>query len=52
MFQDFDKGWPVVTGPYQITRDETQHKYFDLRYEWWADNLDDQTKRFQAWLLQ
>ena len=39
MFQDFEKGWPVVTGPYQITRDETQHKYFDLRYEWWADKI-------------
>ncbi len=35
-FFDPDKGWPVVTGAYQITTDESTHKYFDLRPDWWA----------------
>jgi len=35
-FFDVEKGWPVVTGPYQIVEDVPTHKHFDLRYDWWA----------------
>ena len=35
-FFDPEKGWPVVTGAYQLTEFELQHKKLDLRYDWWA----------------
>jgi peptide/nickel transport system substrate-binding protein len=35
-FFDPEKGWPVSTGAYQTVVFEMQHKYLDLRYEWWA----------------
>jgi peptide/nickel transport system substrate-binding protein len=35
-FYDPEKGWPVVTAPYQIVEDIPTHKHFDLRYDWWA----------------
>jgi peptide/nickel transport system substrate-binding protein len=36
MFFDLDKKWPVYSGPYTVTRMESQVKHLDLRYEWWA----------------
>jgi len=36
MFFDLDKKWPVYSGPYAVTRMESQVKHLDLRYEWWA----------------
>jgi peptide/nickel transport system substrate-binding protein len=36
---DVEKGYPVVSGPYQITRFEPQVKHFDRRYEWWAYDI-------------
>lgn len=36
---DPEKGWPVVTGPYQLTQFELQYKKLDLRYDWWAVEL-------------
>jgi len=36
---DVEKGWPVITGAYQLVAFEPQHKYHDLRYEWWADKI-------------
>jgi peptide/nickel transport system substrate-binding protein len=37
-FANFDvaKGWPVVTGAYQLVLFDSKHKWHDLRYEWWA----------------
>lgn len=35
-FYDPDKDWPVVTGAYKTAAFEVTHKYYDLRYEWWA----------------
>jgi len=35
-FFDVEKGWPVVTGPYKNVEATELHKFFDLRYEWWA----------------
>jgi len=35
-FFDLEKGWPVNTGPYALTRMEPQVKNLDLIYEWWA----------------
>jgi len=36
LFFDLDKKWPVYSGPYSVTRMESQVKHLDLRYEWWA----------------
>lgn len=36
LYFDLDKKWPVYSGPYSITRMESQVKHLDLRYEWWA----------------
>jgi peptide/nickel transport system substrate-binding protein len=36
LFFDLDKKWPVYSGPYTITRMESQVKHLDCRYEWWA----------------
>ncbi len=36
MFFDLDKKWPVYSGPYTVTRMESQVKHLDLRYAWWA----------------
>ena len=36
-FFDPAKGWPVVTGAYQIVESTPQHKIHDRRYDWWAD---------------
>ncbi len=33
---DLEKKWPVNSGPYAVTRMESQVKHLDLRYEWWA----------------
>lgn len=35
-YWDVEKGWPVYTGPYQLTKFEATVKHFDRRYEWWA----------------
>lgn len=36
MYYDLDKMWPVYSGPYTVTRMESQVKHLDLRYSWWA----------------
>ena len=36
LFFDLDKKWPVYSGPYTVTRMESQVKHLDCRYEWWA----------------
>ncbi len=36
LYFDLEKKWPVYSGPYAITRMESQVKNLDLRYEWWA----------------
>ena len=36
LYFDLDKKWPVYSGPYTVTRMESQVKHLDLRYEWWA----------------
>ncbi len=37
-FKHFDiaKGWPVSTGPWQVTNASLQQKVFDRRPSWWA----------------
>jgi peptide/nickel transport system substrate-binding protein len=37
-FKHFDtaKGWPVTTGPWQVTESSLQQKVFDRRPSWWA----------------
>ncbi len=37
-FKHFDtaKGWPVTTGPWQVTELSLQQKVFDRRPSWWA----------------
>lgn len=37
-FKHFDiaKGWPVTTGPWQVTQATPQQKVFDRRAKWWA----------------
>ena len=37
-FKHFDiaKGWPVTTGPWQVTAASPQQKVFDRRASWWA----------------
>jgi peptide/nickel transport system substrate-binding protein len=35
-FYDEDEGWPIGTGPYQLTRTAPDQKVFDLRDTWWA----------------
>jgi len=36
MYYDLENLWPVYSGPYTVTRMESQVKHLDLRYEWWA----------------
>ncbi|MCJ7549037.1 MAG: ABC transporter substrate-binding protein, partial [Anaerolineae bacterium] len=36
MYFDLEKKWPVYSGPYTVSRMESQVKHLDLRYEWWA----------------
>ena len=40
-FKNFDlaKGWPVLTGPYQIAVSEPAQRIWDLRGDWWAKKL-------------
>ena len=40
-FKNFDlaKGWPVLTGPYQIAVSEPAQRIWDLRGDWWATKL-------------
>jgi len=33
---DMAKGWPVVTGPYELALSSKDQTIFDLRKEWWA----------------
>ena len=37
-FTNFDlkKGWPVFTGPYQLSLSTPQQRIWDLRQDWWA----------------
>ncbi len=37
-FKHFDiaKGWPISTGPWQVTQASPQQKVFDRRKTWWA----------------
>jgi peptide/nickel transport system substrate-binding protein len=36
LFYDPNKGWPLVTGPYQIVDWTPQQELMDLRQDWWA----------------
>jgi peptide/nickel transport system substrate-binding protein len=36
---DMAKGWPVVTGPYQLTLSTKDQTIFDLRPDWWAAKI-------------
>ncbi len=31
--------WPVHTGPYKLVRTEENYSEFQLRYEWWANDI-------------
>ncbi len=33
---DVEKGWPITTGPWQVTNASPQQKVFDRRKSWWA----------------
>ncbi|NKB65812.1 MAG: hypothetical protein GKR89_02010 [Candidatus Latescibacteria bacterium] len=33
---DMEKGWPVVSGPYQMALSEPNQRIWDLRRDWWA----------------
>ncbi len=35
-FYDPAKGWPVVTGPYNIVYDTPTQRFYDRRDDWWA----------------
>jgi peptide/nickel transport system substrate-binding protein len=35
-FFDVEKGWPVVTGPYEYTYFTNTQKFLDRRDDWWA----------------
>jgi peptide/nickel transport system substrate-binding protein len=35
-FYDEDEGWPIGTGPYELTHVAADQKVFDLRDSWWA----------------
>ena len=37
---DRDKGWPLSTGPWQVTT-STEQKIFDRRDSWWGDGVSD-----------
>ncbi len=37
---DRDKGWPLSTGPWQVTT-STEQKIFDRRDSWWGDGVAD-----------
>ncbi len=41
VFANFDmsKGWPVITGPYQLALSEPAQRIWDLRPDWWAAQL-------------
>ncbi len=41
-FGDYDreKGWPLSTGPWQVTT-STEQKVFDRRDSWWGENIAD-----------
>ena len=36
---DLQKGWPVLTGPYEIAASEPAQRIWDLRPNWWAKKL-------------
>jgi len=36
---DLQKGWPVLTGPYEIALSEPAQRIWDLREDWWAKKL-------------
>ena len=40
-FKNFDtvKGWPVVSGPYQIAISVPEQRVWDLRDDWWAQKI-------------
>jgi len=40
-FSNYDqqKGWPVLTGPYEIAASEPAQRIWDLRPNWWAKKL-------------
>ncbi len=42
----------IDMGPHMPTDPNNAKNTLLYNYEWWADNQDDMTKRFQAWLLQ
>ncbi len=41
IFANFDlsQGWPVVTGPYRMTRSGPQQRVWDRRGDWWAQKV-------------
>ncbi|MGB1719283.1 MAG: ABC transporter substrate-binding protein, partial [Candidatus Latescibacterota bacterium] len=40
-FSNYDpqKGWPVLTGPYEIALSEPAQRIWDLRKDWWAKKV-------------
>jgi putative spermidine/putrescine transport system substrate-binding protein len=42
----------IDMGPHMPTDPENAKHTLLYNYEWWADNQDDLTRKFQAWLLQ
>ena len=40
-FSNYDpqKGWPVLTGPYEIALSEPAQRIWDLREDWWAKKV-------------
>ena len=41
LFKNFDraKGWPVVSGPYDLSISVPQQRVYDLREDWWAAKI-------------
>jgi peptide/nickel transport system substrate-binding protein len=35
-FADLEKGWPVVTGPFNVSYETSAQKFYDRRDDWWA----------------
>jgi peptide/nickel transport system substrate-binding protein len=33
---DISKGWPIATGPWRLTLENPQQRYWDRRDDWWA----------------
>lgn len=38
-FYDQEKGWPLVTGPYNVTLWTPEQQFIDRRSDWWAEKV-------------